>query len=69
MFTMAGLAASGRTTWVDKYMSENSDKQYNMVSPTTMNNRMTVKGEPRNKVHKWVLDMLGVRDVEDHRGY
>merc|ERR1719297_136651 len=49
---MVGLPAAGKTTWVDKHVSENPDKQYNVISTTTMINKMTVNGEPRKKHHK-----------------
>jgi len=52
MIMMIGLPASGKTTWVDKHVSENKDKQYNVISTTTMINKMTVNGEPRKKHHK-----------------
>jgi len=52
MIMMVGLPASGKTTWVDKHVSENPDKQYNVISTTTMINKMTVNGEPRKKHHK-----------------
>ena len=42
MIMMIGLPASGKTTWVDKHVSENKDKQYNVISTTTMINKMTV---------------------------
>ena len=43
MIMMIGLPGCGKTTWVDKYVSENPEKQYNVVSTTTMINKMTVK--------------------------
>merc|ERR1719341_2608651 len=49
---MIGLPASGKTTWVDKHVAENAEKQYNVISTTTMINKMTVNGEPRKKHHK-----------------
>jgi len=52
MIMMIGLPASGKTTWVDKHVTENPDKQYNVISTTTMINKMTVNGEPRKKHHK-----------------
>jgi len=52
MIMMIGLPASGKTTWVEKHVSENPDKQYNVISTTTMINKMTVNGEPRKKHHK-----------------
>ena len=42
MIMMIGLPASGKTTWVDKHVTENPDKQYNVISTTTMINKMTV---------------------------
>ena len=42
MIMMIGLPASGKTTWVDKHVSENAEKQYNVISTTTMINKMTV---------------------------
>ena len=42
MIMMIGLPGCGKTTWVDNYVSENSEKQYNVVSTTTMINKMTV---------------------------
>ena len=45
MIMMIGLPASGKTTWVDKYVAEHPEKQYNVVSTTTMINKMTVKPE------------------------
>jgi len=52
MIMMIGLPGCGKTTWVDKYVAENPDKQYNVVSTTTMINKMTVNGEPRKTHHK-----------------
>jgi len=52
MIMMIGLPASGKTSWVDKHVAENPDKQYNVISTTTMINKMTVNGEPRKKHHK-----------------
>ena len=39
---MVGLPASGKTTWVEKHVAENPEKQYNVISTTTMINKMTV---------------------------
>jgi len=52
MIMMIGLPASGKTTWVDKHVADHTDKQYNVISTTTMINKMTVNGEPRKKHHK-----------------
>jgi len=52
MIMMIGLPGSGKTTWVNKHVSENSGKQYNVISTTTMIEKMTVNGEPRKKHHK-----------------
>jgi len=54
---MIGLPAAGKTTWVEKHVADNPDKQYNVISTTTMINKMTVNGEPRKKHHtgKWEL--------------
>merc|ERR1719507_1161394 len=54
---MVGLPASGKTTWVEKHVTDNPEKQYNVISTTTMINKMTVNGEPRKKHHtgKWGL--------------
>jgi len=54
---MVGLPASGKTTWVEKHVADNAEKQYNVISTTTMINKMTVNGEPRKKHHtgKWEL--------------
>eukprot|EP00092_Neocalanus_flemingeri_P046546 GFUD01052381.1.p1 GENE.GFUD01052381.1~~GFUD01052381.1.p1 ORF type:complete len:477 (+),score=169.69 GFUD01052381.1:85-1515(+) len=52
MIMMIGLPASGKTTWVDKHVGENAEKQYNVISTTTMINKMTVNGEPRKKHYK-----------------
>merc|ERR1712013_587165 len=49
---MIGLPAAGKTTWVEKHVADNPDKQYNVISTTTMINKMTVNGEPRKKHHK-----------------
>ena len=42
MIMMIGLPGCGKTTWVDKFVAENPEKQYNVVSTTTMINKMTV---------------------------
>ena len=42
MIMMIGLPGCGKTTWVNKYVADNPDKQYNVVSTTTMINKMTV---------------------------
>merc|ERR1719402_473037 len=57
MIMMIGLPACGKTTWVEKHVAENPEKQYNVISTTTMINKMTVNGEPRKKHHtgKWEL--------------
>jgi len=57
MVMMVGLPGSGKTTWVEKHVEENPDKQYNVISTTTMIGKMTVNGEPRKKHHtgKWEL--------------
>ena len=47
MIVMIGLPASGKMTWVNKHLKENLEKQYNVISTTTMINNMTVNGEPR----------------------
>merc|ERR1719167_193360 len=54
---MVGLPAAGKTTWVEKHVADNAEKQYNVISTTTMINKMTVNGEPRKKHHtgKWEL--------------
>jgi len=52
MIMMIGLPASGKTTWVEKHVAENPEKHYNVVSTSTMINKMTVNGEPRKKHHK-----------------
>ena len=39
---MVGLPASGKTTWVEKHVADNPEKQYNVISTTTMINKMTV---------------------------
>ena len=39
---MVGLPAAGKTTWVEKHVADNPDKQYNVISTTTMINKMTV---------------------------
>jgi len=52
MIMMIGLPASGKTTWVENHVEENKDQQYNVISTTTMINKMTVNGEPRKKHHK-----------------
>ena len=39
---MIGLPAAGKTTWVEKHVADNPDKQYNVISTTTMINKMTV---------------------------
>jgi len=52
MIMMIGLPGCGKTTWVDNYVAENPEKQYNVVSTTTMINKMTVNGEPRKSHHK-----------------
>lgn len=39
---MVGLPASGKTTWVEKHVADNAEKQYNVISTTTMINKMTV---------------------------
>ena len=51
MIMMIGLPASGKTTWVDKHLAQNLEKQYNVIFTTTMINNMTVNGEPRKKYH------------------
>jgi hypothetical protein len=42
MIMMIGLPGSGKTTWVEKHVAENVEKQYNVISTTTMINKMTV---------------------------
>ena len=42
MIMMIGLPGSGKTYWVDQYVADHPDKQYNVVSTTTMINKMTV---------------------------
>jgi len=52
MIMMIGLPGSGKTTWVDKHVAENVDKRYNVISTSSMINKMTINGEPRKKTHK-----------------
>ena len=42
LIMMVGLPASGKTTWVEKHVADNAEKQYNVISTTTMINKMTV---------------------------
>ena len=42
MIMMIGLPGSGKTTWVEKHVAENLEKQYNVISTTTMIAKMTV---------------------------
>ena len=44
LIMMIGLPGSGKTTWVEKHVAENPDKQYNVVGVNTMINKMTVSG-------------------------
>ena len=50
LIMMIGLPGSGKTTWVEKHVSENPDKQYNVVGVNTMISKMTVSG-----THHYVL--------------
>ena len=43
MIMMIGLPGAGKTHWVEKHVSENPDKQYNVVGVNTMINKMTVR--------------------------
>merc|ERR1719410_3209257 len=52
MIMMIGLPGCGKSTWVEKHVQENADKQYNVISTSTMINKMTVNGEPRKDHHK-----------------
>merc|ERR1719189_1913480 len=49
---LIGLPGCGKSTWVTKHVAENPDKQYNVISTSTMINKMTVNGEPRKDHHK-----------------
>ena len=42
MIMMIGLPGCGKSSWVEKHVTENADKQYNVVSTSTMINKMTV---------------------------
>ena len=68
MIMMIDLPASGKTTWVEKHVAENMDKQYNVISTTTMINKMTVNGEPRKKHYtgKWeVVVQKATRSLQE----
>merc|ERR1719394_1109156 len=52
MIMMIGLPGSGKTYWVDQYVADHPDKQYNVIGTNTMINKMTVNGEPRKGHHK-----------------
>ena len=45
MIMMIGLPGCGKSTWVAKHVTENPEKQYNVVSTGTMINKMTVSHE------------------------
>ena len=42
MIMMIGLPGCGKSTWVEKHVQENPDKQYNVIGTNTMINKMTV---------------------------
>jgi len=39
---MVGLPASGKTTWVKKYIAENPDKNYNVLGTNVVLDKMKV---------------------------
>ena len=43
MIMMVGLPGCGKTTWVDKHVAENPDKNYNIISTNDMFKKMTVR--------------------------
>ncbi|XP_055592951.1 heterogeneous nuclear ribonucleoprotein U-like protein 2 isoform X2 [Uranotaenia lowii] len=60
---MIGLPASGKTTWVENYLKQNSDRRYTVLSVDTLLDRMKVLGEPRlpSNSSKWsrLVNQLG----------
>ncbi|CAL4107107.1 unnamed protein product [Meganyctiphanes norvegica] len=46
---MVGLPASGKTTWVNKFCSENADKKYNVLGTNNLIDKMKVNGLPRKR--------------------
>jgi len=61
LIMMVGLPASGKTTWVNKFLKENPYKNYNILGTSALLNKMTIEGKARKEIHegKWA-DILRV---------
>jgi len=61
LIMMVGLPASGKTTWVNKFLKENPYKNYNILGTSAILNKMTIEGKSRKEIHegKWA-DILRV---------
>lgn len=55
MIVMIGLPASGKTTWVNNFVAEHSDKRYNVLGLNSLIEKMEVDGKP-------ILQTLGDDD-------
>lgn len=49
MIMMCGLPGSGKTTWANKFTTENPDHKFNIIGTNAFLERMKVNGLPRRK--------------------
>lgn len=55
---MVGLPSCGKTTWVNKFISENSERKFNVLGTNLLIDRMRVMGLPRKKNYHGRWDQL-----------
>jgi heterogeneous nuclear ribonucleoprotein U-like protein 1 len=49
MIMMCGLPGAGKTTWANKFSSENPDRKFNILGTNAFLDKMKVNGLPRRK--------------------
>lgn len=58
MIMLIGLPGCGKTTWVNKFVSEHPEKRYNVIGTAALVDKMKVDGESLKKHHDGKWDQL-----------